>query len=179
MSTGKSVLWTWAVMVLVITGCSQQPTPMVELKKFPLDDLEGVLTQSQSGGTLVEFDKDVSSDGKGSLRISTREPTTIQLFELGDIDIENARLLYQAKIRTQNASGQVYLDMRCHFPGKGELASQGLEAAISGNTDWTTQETPLLLQKGDNPNNVKLRLAIDGPGTVWIDDIRLLQGPLE
>jgi hypothetical protein len=93
----------------------------IELKRFPLDDTEGLLTQ-----TNVQIDKQISSDGNGSLRIETVKPTTIRLFETGDIDIENARLVYQARIRTENVDGRVYLEMLCHFPAKGEFFSKGL-----------------------------------------------------
>ncbi len=146
---------------------------VTELRRFPLDDTEGLITQSG-----VRLDKQISSDGNGSLRIEAMEPTTIRLFETGDIDIENTRLIYQAKVRTENVEGQVYLEMWCHFPGKGEFFSRGLMTRLTGTTDWTTQETPFLLKKGENPDNVKLNLAVDGKGTVWIDDIRLLKGPL-
>lgn len=37
---------------------------------------------------------------------------------------------------------------------------------------------PFFLQKGENPDNVKLNLVIEGKGTVWIDDIHLYKGPL-
>jgi len=53
----------------------------------------------------------VSSDGNASLRIDAPEPTLVQLFELGDINVENARLIYQAKVRTEGVEGQVYLEM--------------------------------------------------------------------
>ncbi|MCH8120599.1 MAG: hypothetical protein IIC00_12845 [Planctomycetes bacterium] len=68
--------------------------------------------------------------------------------------------------------------MWCHFPGRGEYFSKGLMNPLTGTTDWTTEEIPFLLKKGQNPDNVKLNLVIDGKGTVWIDDIRLLKGPL-
>jgi hypothetical protein len=41
----------------------------------------------------------------------------VRLFEVGDIDIENARLIYQARIRTEGVEGQVYLEMGCLFSG--------------------------------------------------------------
>jgi hypothetical protein len=44
--------------------------------------------------------------------------------------------------------------------------------------DWVTQETPFFLKPGENPDNVKLNLVIEGKGTVWIDDISLVKGPL-
>jgi hypothetical protein len=146
---------------------------VTELEAFALDDLKGLITQSG-----VSVDKTVSSDGNSSLRIDATEPTTIHLFETGDIDIENARLIYQAKVRTRNMQGQVYLEMWCHFPGKGEFFSKGLMNPLTGTTDWTTLETLFFLKEGENPNNVKLNLVITSKGTVWIDDILLLKGGL-
>ena len=131
--------------------------------------------KTQSG---VEIDPAVSSDGKGSLRIVAEKPTVVNLFETGDLDIDNANLLYQAKLRTENLKGKIYLEMWCHFPGKGEFFSRGLTSPVSGTVEWTTQETPFFLQQGENPDNVKLNLVIDGTGTAWIDDIRLTSGPL-
>jgi len=161
-------------MIFVVVGCSKPSKEVVELKRFPVDSMEGIITQSG-----VEIDKAVSSDGKGSLRITATEPTVVRLFEVGDIDVENALLIYHAKVRTENVEGKVYLEMWCHFPGKGEFFSRGLQAPLTGTTEWITEETPFFLQKGENPDNVKLNLVIDGKGTVWIDDIRLLKGPLQ
>ena len=57
------------------------PIEVIELKSFPLDNTEGLITQ-----TGVQIDRQISSDGNGSLRIEATEPTTIRLFETGDID---------------------------------------------------------------------------------------------
>jgi hypothetical protein len=161
-------------VILILVGCSKAPQEVVELKRFPINSLEGIVTQSG-----VQFDKEVSSDGNGSLKIMATEPTVVRLFELGDIDIENARLIYQAKVRTEGVEGQVFLEMWCHFPGKGEFFSRGLQTPLTGTTNWTTEETPFFLKKGENPDNVKLNLVINGKGTAWIDDIRVLKGPLK
>ena len=168
----ESVLWL--LLILTFVGCSKPPQEVVELKKFPIDSLEGLITQSG-----VQFDKEVSSDGNGSLRIIATEPTVVRLYELGGIDVENARLIYQAKVRTEGVEGQVYLEMWCHFPGKGEYFSRGLQTPLTGTTNWTTEETPFFLKKGENPDNVKLNLVINGKGTAGIDDIRVLKGPLK
>jgi hypothetical protein len=145
-----------------------------ELKRFSIESLEGVIAQSG-----LQFDKDISSDGNGSLRITATELTVVRLFELGDIDVEDARLIYQAKVRTEGVEGQVYLEMWCRFPGKGEFFSRGLQTPLTGTTNWTSEETPFFLKKGENPDNVKLNLVINGKGTAWIDDIRLLKSPLQ
>ena len=161
-------------MIFAFWACTKPSQQAVEIKHYPIDALDGIITQSG-----VQIDNVISKDGKGSLKITAAEPTVIRLFETGDIDIENARLIYQAKIRTEGVQGQVFLEMWCHFPGKGEFFSRGLQGPVSGTTEWTSVETPFFLQKGENPDNVKLNLVINGTGTVWIDDIRLIKGPLQ
>jgi hypothetical protein len=69
--------------------------------------------------------------------------------------------------------------MWCHFPEKGEFFSRALQSPLSGSQEWTSQETPFLLKKGENPDNVKINLVVNGKGNVWIDDIRLVKSPLE
>ena len=155
-------------------ACSQSTTSATELKHFPADNLDGVISKS-----TVQLDKKISSDGKGSLKIVATEPTVVNLYEVRDIDIDDARLMYQARIRTEDVDGQVFLEMWCHFPGKGEFFSRGLQSPLTGKTDWITVETPFFLRKGEKPDYVKLNLVINGTGTAWIDDIKLIKGPLK
>ena len=159
---------------VLIIGCSLSAQDVVELKSFPVDSLDGVLTRNS-----VQLDKQNSSDGKGSLKIIASQPLTVRLFEVSGIDVDEARLIYRAKVRTEGLEGLVYLEMWCHFPGKGEFFSRGLQTPISGTTNWTTEETPFFLKKGEKPDFVKLNLVVNGKGTAWIDDIRLLRGPLQ
>jgi hypothetical protein len=146
----------------------------MELKHYPIESLEGLITRAD-----VVIDKDITSDGNGSLRITADQPTTIRLYETGDIDAENVRLTYQAKVRTRDIQGKVYLEMWCQFTGRGEFFSRDLSSPLSGTTDWSAEETPFFLKKGENPDNVKINLVIDGRGTVWIDDVHLFKGPLQ
>jgi hypothetical protein len=147
------------------------PSTTTELRRFALDDMQGLI--SRAG---VQIDRQTSVDGNGSLRIEAVQPTTVRLFEAGDIDIDNALLIYRAHLRTQDVQGQVYLEMWCSFAGRGEFFSRSLDRPLTGTTEWTKEQTPFVLDKGQNPDNVKLNLVIDGSGTVWIDDIRLLKG---
>ena len=160
--------------VIVVSGCSKPSSPVAELKHYPMESLDGLIT-----GTGVAIDKEITTDGNGSLRITANRPATIRLYETGDIDVENARLIYQAKVRTKDVQGKVFLEMWCQFTGKGEFFSRDLSSPLSGTTDWSTEETPFFLRKGENPDNVKINLVIDGTGTAWIDDIHLLRGPLQ
>ena len=169
---GLTAAFFCSISILVF-ACSQKTAETVEIKHYPLDNVEGIISQSDT-----QIDKEITSDGKGSLAITATEPTIIKLYETGDIDLENARLFYQAKLRTEGIEGQVYLEMWCHFPGQGEFFSRALHAPLSGNQEWISQETPFSLKKGQNPDNIKLNLVINGKGKVWIDDIRLSKASL-
>jgi len=163
---------TFLVMCCFLAGCGEKEVPRT-VKEYPLDDMAGVLTQSN-----VTFDRDTSADNRGSLRIDAPSPMTVRLYEVKDIDVDRARLTYQAKIKTQDFQGKVYLEMWCAFTGKGEYFSRALETPVTGTTDWVTQETPFFLKKGQKPDIVRLNLVVDGKGTVWIDDVKLIRGPL-
>ena len=145
----------------------------VELKRFPIDSLDGVI--SRDG---VRLDKASTVDGNGSLELKARRATTFRLFETGDLDVEDAVLIYRAQMKTRKVKGDAYLEMWCHFPGGGEYFSRGLQYALSGTNHWIRVETRFLLRKGENPDNVRLNVAITGSGKVWIDDIRLVKAPL-
>jgi len=168
------VVCVFVVMIFVAGGCSKQSNKVTVLKEFPVDNLNEIITQSGVG--IV---KNVSSDGNGSLRIVAKEPTIVRLFEVDDIDVDDARLIYQARVRTKDVEGQVYLEMWCHFPGQGEFFSRGLDSPLTGTTNWVTLQIPFFLKKGEKPDYVKLNIVINGTGTVWIDDVRLLKAPLQ
>lgn len=172
--TRHAVVGAAAVLAVSLCGCSKPSLPVTELRQYPIDSMDDLITR-----TGVVVDNEVTSDGTGSLRITVTKPTTVRLYETGDIDVEDARLTYQAKVRTSGIEGKAYLEMWCQFTGKGEFFSRGLESPLTGTTDWSTEETPFFLKEGENPDNVKLNLVIDGKGTVWVDDIHLFKGPLK
>jgi hypothetical protein len=158
------------LMVLWLAGCSRPAGKDIELKSYTLDSLDGLIQRSG-----VEIDTQTKAEGSGSLKITVTEPSVVRLFETGDIDVEDAALIYQAKLRTQGAGGNVYLEVCCHFEGKGEFFFRGLDNPLKGSMDWTSQEIPYFLKVGENPDNVKLNVISEGAGTIWIDDIRLLK----
>ena len=104
------------VIGLAISACTsgQAPPAAVDLRHFPLDSLEGVRAT-----TGASFDPKISTDGKGSLRVDAREPINIPLFELTDVGVENAALIYQASLQSENLDGKAFLEMWVRIPGKG------------------------------------------------------------
>jgi len=155
----------------LLVSCSQGREQLPEIiKSYDLDSLNIII--SKEG---VELDEKIRYKGAASIKLSTDRPRTFNLIETGDIDLEDARLVYQAKIRTEDVDGKVYLEMWCVFKDRGEYFSKALNSQLSGTNEWVTQETPFFLRKNENPVNVKLNLVIDGKGTAWIDDIKLFK----
>ena len=155
----------------LLIGCAKQPVAS-ELARYPIDGVDGLLTR-----TGVTYDRDICTDQTGSLRIEATGPTTVQLYETLDLDVEDARLVYQGQLRCRELEGQAYLELLCHFPDKGDYFSRALDVALSGTTAWTSQQTALDLKPGENPDNIKLNLVVKGSGVVWIDDLRVLKEP--
>ena len=62
-----------------------------ELRKLSLDDAAAI-------GTTIQTDMQVKSEGKGSIRITTRWPTTICLGEVEGLNVEAAKLVYRARV---------------------------------------------------------------------------------
>jgi hypothetical protein len=161
-------------LFILLTGlassCSRPTDKDTVIRKFSCDSREGVIHR-----VGIALDAREKKEGKGSLRIDIAEPMVIRLFETGDLDIEDAVLVYQARLRTEAVRGRVYLEMWCHFEGKGEFFSQGLDTTLSGTTKWTRLEIPFFLKAGENPDNVKLNVVCEGSGTLWVDDVRLIK----
>ncbi len=165
-----------ALLLLVsLGGCKRSTTAPepVELRHYPLDSMEGVRAV-----TGVQLDTDISSDGRGALRIDAKEPMTVPLFEVTGLDIDNATLLYQASLQSEKLDGQAYLEMWLRFPGKGEFFSRGLDQTVTGSMSWKMTTIPFFLKAGEKPDLVRLNVVVNGKGKVWVDDIRLLRAPL-
>ena len=153
-------------LLVVIAGAAYG----AELKKLSLDDASAI-------GTSIQTDTQVKTEGKGSIKITTQWPTTICLGEVTGLDIENAKLVYKAKVKS-DLDGAAFLELWAHVAG-GQYFSRGMNDVVSQKADWKLLQTPFLFQKGQRPDKVTLNLVINGKGTVWIDNIVLSREPLK
>jgi len=156
-----------AIILVLSISCSVN-TEKKELKRFSVDDLNGI--PAQSG---IQIDKSISSDGNGSIKIEANNPVVIALYSVNDIKVEDAQIIYEAKVKSESLNGQALLEMWCVFNDKGEFFSRGFDSVISGTSDWKTIKTVFNLRKGEMPDQIKLNIMVNGVGTVWIDDIHL------
>jgi len=161
----KRILMIFAVLVIVASSGQAE-----DLRKLNLDDASAI-------GTTIQTDTQVKAEGRGSIKITTQWPTTICLGEVKGLNIETAKLVYKAKVKS-DLEGTAFLEMWAHVGG-GQYFSKGMNDVVSQKTDWKIIQTPFLFQKGQQPDKVTLNVVINGKGTVWIDDIVLSKEPLK
>ena len=135
-----------------------------ELIKLDLDDISTL-------GLTIEKDSRIKVEGTGSVKITTRHPTTVCLGEIPGLDLKNSTLIYQARVKSQ-LEGSALLGMWVQVGGS-RYFSRGLDSTIEGHSDWQVIQTPFVFQKGQRPGRITLNLLINGTGTVWVDDVVL------
>jgi hypothetical protein len=128
------------LLVIQFISCNVQ-TEKSELKYFPMNDLNGIVTQSG-----IELDKNISDDGNGSIKITADKPLVIQLYSVDDVKVDDTQVVYEANIKSNDLKGQAYLEMWCVFKDKGEYFSRGFDSVISGDEDWKTIRTVFNLE---------------------------------
>ena len=104
-----------------------------ELRKLALDD-------ASSLGTTVSTDPMVKQEGNGSVRISTVWPTTICLGEVQELNVENAQIVYRAKVKSEKLEGTAFLEMWCYVGGR-QYFSRGVNSVVTGTMDWRTLQS--------------------------------------
>jgi hypothetical protein len=156
---------TALVLLILIPSAGGQ-----ELQRLSLDSASLL-------GTMVSTDLMVKKEGKGSIKISTPGPTNICLGVVQSLNVENARLVYQGRVKSENLEGAAFLEMWCEVGG-GSYFSRGMNSTVTGTMDWQILQTPFFLQAGQKANRVTLHIIINGRGTVWVDDVVLFKKPL-
>ncbi|MGD8343430.1 MAG: hypothetical protein PVI38_06450 [Desulfobacterales bacterium] len=161
----------WMAIGAIIFLWLQTPVSASEILTLHLDSADAL-------GTTVSADQKVKFEGNGSIRVSTKWPTTICLGQISELNLENTRLVYQAKVKSKNLDGTAFLEMWCKV-GSGQYFSRGLTSTVSGTKDWQAISTTFILRKGQKAQTVTLNLVINGLGTVWVDDIQLVEKPIQ
>jgi hypothetical protein len=118
----------------------------------------------------------IAVEGKSWL-VDAQEEQVVRLFEVADPDVGACLLTYRAALKSENLRGRAFLEMWCRLPGRGEFFSRGLNQTLKGTRDWASYEIPFRLKKGQRPDLIKLNLAVEGRGKIWIKDLELLQTP--
>ena len=125
-------------------------------------------------GTRIEAEPGAAP----AIRVTTAWPVVVNLAEIRDPNVEATRLVFEARVRSEQLVGTAYLEMWCHFAGGGQYFGRGLDSTVTGTQDWKTIRTLFILQAGQRPERVTLNLVINGRGAVSIADAKLSKAPL-
>ena len=140
-------------------------------------EITGVVLRSFSTSEAT-LSQDLTVTADNAWFLSCTNAQVVRLFEVTNPDVEQCLLTYRAQLKTEGLQGRAYLEMWCRFPGRGEFFSRGLDHVVSGSTDWMTCQTPFLLKQGEKPDLIRLNLAVEGVGKVWMRDVELLRSAL-
>lgn len=132
--------------------------------------------------TFELSDRPITTGGiatdEGGWRINAREAGSVRLFEVAEPDVESCVLTYRAELKAADVEGGAYLELWCRFPGRGEFFSKGLHQKAKGTVGWSSYEVPFRLKQEERPDLIRLNVAFDGPGTLWVRNIELLRTQL-
>jgi hypothetical protein len=157
-----------------LAACDVGPNklPDMALHADALDSARGIAPQPG-----VSFDPTISTDGRGSLRIdATGERTVIELADVAPDAPKLPRISYRAKLRGENLAGRAYLELWVKLTDDSEGTAQALHSQLSGTSEWSTHDATLFVAEGLAPKRTKLRVVVEGPGTVWVDAVTLRAG---
>lgn len=174
------------LLVLGLFACGEDGQPAAEgppgPRRAPIEIAHYPLSaDAVPAGADAVFDRDVSQDGGGSLRVVTgEEGGRLRLYRLDAVGPVEGSLLYTGFLKSQGLQGTAFFELWCH-PAEGNAAFvRGLPRRVAGTSDWKPQELSFS-QPGacSNPASVELNVVIRGAGTVWIDNLRLWDVPVE
>lgn len=126
--------------------------------------------------TFGPSDRPVSRTARwhgSELIVETADAGSVSIFDLTLPDLEQCRINFRFRIKTEAATSAVYPEMWCRIPDKGLFFSRGVDRKIQGMVDWTDVEIPFYLEKGQRADLLHLNLAFEGAGVARLEGIRV------
>ncbi|MCX7830265.1 MAG: hypothetical protein N2445_04320 [Acidobacteria bacterium] len=160
-----------ALLILISCG-KKKPGPPKEVDEFACNDTERVLAKE-----YVTLDKNISSDGNGSIKIETKEPLTVRFYEV-KLPGENSKYTFKVKMKSAGLKDSAYLAMDINYPGGGKQSVQSdTKDYLYGDNDWTPMSITISAPN-QKAASVILYVVLTNEGTVWVDDLHLIVTPL-
>jgi serine/threonine protein kinase len=121
----------------------------------------------------------------GGWRFSADGDRTVRFFEIADPDVDNCRLVFRARLRTEEATGASLRLTWKNDAGEEFDSAMDPTSVAEGDTEWAWYEATVSIPPGERPRVVKLLMTMRGKpvggeskkNLVWIKDIELLTLP--
>lgn len=165
-----------AVLLIAFTlSCTRRETEKPQVvKTLSMSTLDDIQTDLE-----VEIDDFYTYDGDGSLYVSVERPMPIKLIKINDIRFDDAQLVVQARISSEDWEGLLFFEVKAKLAGmRNEIIANNLQTSITGDTSWTIREVTYPIKKNQKPLWIEVNLIAVGTGSVWIDEIKFIKAKL-
>lgn len=167
-----AVVFVPVTLCLVVSAAADaQPDAYA---RFPIEEAVEPVGEVPEG-VSIDFVADAGVDGGGALRIvnQNQTPVRVMLFEVDGLNAENSTLEYAAMLRSEGLTGMAYLEMWVYL-GENSYFSRGIDKHVAGTSQWLACDTPFFLNEpGAVADRAELGVALEGAGTVYIDNVVL------
>lgn len=138
----------------------------VDLGTFSCDSLTQVKT-------LVSVDKNVKAGGEGAIKVEAAQGAMVTIADQKNLAIKKDNTLWCIlKVKCSGVKQRAYFEMWCDV-GNGQRAfSKGLDQPLQGDTDWREIHLPMMVNGDFLVNRALVNVVVEGPGTVWVDQIK-------
>lgn len=153
-----------------------EPPKGQELASFRLNTMKGILA---TANVSIDSSQSADSTSKGALKIEAPSSMTVKIVQTGPLTVNDVKLIYRATFRSKELSGRAYLLMTVRWADGLETFSRGFEQALIGSVPWVTEDISYNLDRAKKVDNVTLGMVIEGTGTVWVNDVKLLKAPFK
>lgn len=114
-------------------------------------------------------------------------PADFQLAEIIDPGITELNYAVSGQVRYEKVAGKAYLEMLSYLPDGQWFFTRGLGEVgpmqfLAGSSTWRDFRLPGSLGEDPNvprPNRLVINLHLDGPGTVYLSDLRVANDSAE
>ncbi|MEZ0276387.1 MAG: serine/threonine-protein kinase, partial [Roseimicrobium sp.] len=124
--------------------------------------------------TKISTDSGITKDGHGSLKIEAPQGATLTIAEQDGLETPPGGTIWcRAHLRCEGISGRAFLMVHLETASGALLYSKGEPQSVSGTEDWREVLIPIRLDAQSSIKKVRVNLIVQGPGTVWVDDIQI------
>ncbi len=119
----------------------------------------------------------VTADGEPGIKLtySDTQRISLTLAEMPGNGLDDTRILYRAKVSSTDLDAPAYLELYAVVGGEAYF-SRALHEEFTGTMSARPSSTPFFLQKGQVLETARLGVRFEGPGSITLSGIQLVEG---
>jgi len=121
----------------------------------------------------------VTVDGEPGIKLTYTgtQQTSVTIAEIPGNGLDDTRILYRAQVSSTDLNAPAYLELYAVVEGAAYF-SRALHEELIGTMPVRPSSTPFFLEKGQALEAVRLGVRFEGPGSVTLSEMRLVEGAI-